>query len=145
MRNDLRIHLGLVVLAGALVVPAASRAQERFAPTLLTIQGVVAANEDEAEDVGYDDVSVNFVDEPAKDVKWIGVVHAVDGEGDPFEGKQIIDRADGSKPTFLVGGKPDVVKVLRDAPVGARVSFKGMFVQQSRNFLLSEAKVLPAK
>jgi hypothetical protein len=141
----MRTYLGLIALGVALVMPAALRAQDQLAQTVLQIQGIVAASEDQAEKVGYDDVSMNFVDQPAKDLKWIGVVQATTEVGDPFEGKEILERSDGPAPTFLVSGKPDVVKVLRDAPVGARVTFKGMFIQESRNFLVSTASVLPPK
>jgi hypothetical protein len=141
----MRTYLGLIALGVALVMPAALRAQDQLAQTVLQIQGIVAASEDQAEKIGYDDVSMNFVDQPAKDLKWIGVVQATTEVGDPFEGKEILERADGPSPTFLVSGKPDVVKVLRDAPVGARVTFKGMFIQESRNFLVSTASILPPK
>lgn len=141
----MRTYLGLIALGAALVLPASLRAQDQLAQTVLQIQGIIAANQDQAEKVGYDDVSMNFVDQPAKDVKWLGVVQATTEVGDPFEGKEILERTDGPQPTFLISGKPDVVKVLRDAPVGAKVTFKGMFVQASRNFLVSTAEIVPAK
>lgn len=141
----MRTYLGLIALGVALVLPASLRAQDQLAQTVLKIQGVVAANEDDAEKVGYDDVSFNFVNQPAKDMKWLGVVLCTTEVGDPFEGKEILERVDGPSPTFLMDGKPDIVKVLRDAPVGTRVSFQGMFIQESRNFLVSSATVLPPK
>lgn len=141
----MRTYLGLIALGVALVMPATLRAQEEFAQTVLQLHGIVAASEDQAQKVGYDDVSMNFVEQPAKDVKWMGVVQCVNEVGDPFEGKQIMERVEGPSPTFLLSGKPDVLKVIRDAPVGARLTFKGMFEQDSRNFLVSTASVLPPK
>ncbi len=141
----MRTYLGLIALGVALVVPAAVRAQEEMAQAILKVQGVVTANEDEAQKIGYDDISINFLKEPTKDLKWIGVVQCTNEVGDPFEGKQIMDRIQGPSPTFLVDGQPDQVNMLRNAPVGSRVTFQGMFVQQARNFLLSTVTVTPPK
>lgn len=141
----MRTYLGLIALGVALVVPAAVRAQEEMAQAVLKIQGVVAANENQAQTIGYDDISINFLKEPSKDMLWIGVVQCTNEVGDPFEGKQIMDRIQGPSPTFLVDGQPDQVNMLRNAPVGSRVTFQGMFVQQARNFLLSTVTVTPPK
>ncbi|HEV7732122.1 MAG TPA: hypothetical protein VGR62_08170 [Candidatus Binatia bacterium] len=141
----MRTYLGLIALGVALVVPAAVRAQEEMAQAILKIQGIVATNENQAQTIGYDDISINFLKEPTKDLKWIGVVQCTNEVGDPFEGKQIMDRIQGPSPTFLIDGQPDQVNMLRNAPVGSRVTFQGMFVQQARNFLLSTVTVQPPK
>jgi hypothetical protein len=140
----MRTYLGLIALGVALVVPASLRAQDQLVQSVLKIHGVVAADEASAEKIGYDAISVNFVKTPAKQVKWIGVVQCTNEVGDPFTGKNILDQIVGPQPTMLIDGTPDQVKVLADAPVGAKVTFQGQFVQDSRNLLLSSAAIVPA-
>jgi hypothetical protein len=131
-------------LAMALVLLAGTAHADRLfdgGPQVMQIEGTVAADEDAAGKIGFDAVSFGL--DGGKTMRWVGVVTARTRDGDAFMGQNIIQRLDPYKPMLLVSGPQTIVGVLRDMPVGERIMVEGMLEPETRNYLLSNVKILP--
>jgi hypothetical protein len=142
MRNRARL-----LLLAVLVALPTTRLWAQPAPggTLpYTLEGVVAKNQAGAQEAGWFGISVGFVGDDKTPERWIGVTSFLDWNGDPFLGRQVLRALMPNDPTLLFDGPPALLKQLKSAPAGSKVTARGMLNGGSRNFMVSGLTVTPA-
>lgn len=135
----------LATLAMLLLLPAPLRAQEVYdlGSVVWRMRGTLAANEQSANDIGYDGVSIGFTGQADTKVRWLGVVHAEIFGGDTFDAQSYVDRVSHYNPTFRVVGPPGLASQLLALPDGSRVALEGVLDPRARTLMLDAVKPLP--
>lgn len=133
-----------LVLVGVLTAPLQAAAQRWGEDSqMFIIQGIITDSERTAGELGYDSFSLSYSDEPKAKVRWLAIVGANTWNGDSFDAKNTLD--DIVPPNLILDAKAPILKLIQDSPNGTKFRLEGMLMQDSGNFLLQSATIVPAK
>src|SRR5262249_21135204 len=148
----MRTPARLLVAAAIAVLPATVHAQfgGLGGTEPYTLEGIMGKDQNAARDTGWFPISVGFVvndkvpERGLGEERGIGVTAFITWDGDPFVGRDHLQRLLPDDPVLLLDGPPAMTKQIQQAPPGSRLKVRGVLNTQSRIFLISGVKVTPA-